>query len=237
MRNSIALLIAALLLGTASASLAAEDPKTEEEKVAYAIGLAISQNLEAFSLSAAELEQVKAGIADATSKSKPKVELETYGPKIQELQQARAKVAAEAEKQASAAFLDKAAAAPGVEKKPSGLLYKELKAGAGEHPKATDTVKVHYHGTLVDGTVFDSSVQRGEPAQFPLNHVIPCWTEGVQLMKVGGKSQLTCPGNLAYGDRSPSPKIKPGAALIFEVELLEISQAAAAAPAAADAEK
>ena len=89
-------------------------------------------------------------------------------------------------------------------------------------PKATDTVKVHYHGTLTDGTVFDSSVKRGEPATFPLNQVIKCWTEAVQLIKVGGKSRLVCPSGIAYGDRGSPPVIKPGATLVFEVELLDI---------------
>jgi FKBP-type peptidyl-prolyl cis-trans isomerase len=105
----------------------------------------------------------------------------------------------------------------------SGLKYQVLKQGTGTvSPKATDTVKVHYHGTLLDGTVFDSSVQRGQPASFPLTGVIKCWTEGVQMMKVGGKSKLTCPSSLAYGDKGAPPTIKPGSTLIFEVELLEI---------------
>ena len=94
--------------------------------------------------------------------------------------------------------------------------------GNGASPKASDTVKVHYHGTLRDGAVFDSSVDRGTPAEFPLGRVIPCWIEGVQKMKVGGKSKLVCPANLAYGDRGAPPKIQPGAALAFDVELLEI---------------
>ena len=94
--------------------------------------------------------------------------------------------------------------------------------GTGPAPKATDRVKVHYHGTLTDGTVFDSSVKRGEPAEFRLNGVIPCWTEGVQTMKVGGKSRLVCPSAIAYGDQGAPPRIIPGATLIFEVELLEI---------------
>lgn len=105
----------------------------------------------------------------------------------------------------------------------SGLKYQVLKHGTGTvSPKATDTVKVHYHGTLLDGTVFDSSVERGEPISFPLNRVIPGWTEGVQLMKVGDKFKFTIPPELAYGPASPSPKIPANSTLVFEVELLEI---------------
>ena len=105
----------------------------------------------------------------------------------------------------------------------SGLKYQVLKKGAGTvSPKATDTVKTHYHGTLLDGTVFDSSVERGEPISFPLNGVIPGWTEGVQLMKVGDKFKFEIPPNLAYGANSPSPKIPPNSTLVFEVELLGI---------------
>jgi FKBP-type peptidyl-prolyl cis-trans isomerase len=105
----------------------------------------------------------------------------------------------------------------------SGLKYQVLKHGDGTvSPKATDTVKVHYHGTLLDGTVFDSSVERGEPISFPLDAVIPGWTEGLQLMKVGDKFKFIIPPNLAYGENSPSPKIPPNSTLVFEVELLGI---------------
>lgn len=105
----------------------------------------------------------------------------------------------------------------------SGLKYQVLKQGTGTvSPKATDTVKVHYHGTLLNGTVFDSSVERGQPISFPLNGVIPGWTEGLQLMKVGDKFKFEIPANLAYGDQSPSPKIPPNSTLVFEVELLGI---------------
>lgn len=105
----------------------------------------------------------------------------------------------------------------------SGLKYQVLKHGTGTvSPKATDTVKVHYHGTLLNGTVFDSSVERGEPVSFPLNAVIPGWTEGLQLMKVGDKFKFVIPPNLAYGENSPSPKIPPNSTLVFEVELLGI---------------
>ena len=124
---------------------------------------------------------------------------------------------------ASKAYLEKAAAMPGAARTASGLVYRELRAGTGPSPKATDEVKVHYRGTLVDGKEFDSSYKRNEPATFPLNQVIPCWTEGVQKMKVGGKSELVCPSGIAYGDRGSPPDIPGGATLVFEVELLSIA--------------
>jgi FKBP-type peptidyl-prolyl cis-trans isomerase FkpA len=123
------------------------------------------------------------------------------------------------------AYIEKAAAEPGATKTSSGLVYRELKAGAGASPKVSDIVKVNYRGTLVDGTEFDSSYKRNEPATFPLGQVIPCWTEGVQKMKVGGKSQLVCPSSIAYGERGSPPVIPGGATLIFEVELLGIGPA------------
>lgn len=122
----------------------------------------------------------------------------------------------------SKAYLEKAAAQPGAVKTPSGLIYRELRPGSGGSPTATDTVTVNYRGTLVDGTEFDSSYKRNEPAQFPLNRVIPCWTEGVQKMKVGGKSELVCPANIAYGEQGSPPTIPGGATLIFDIELLRI---------------
>jgi len=201
---------------------ASQEPGTDEQKTLYALGLAISQNLASFTLSEAELDMVKNGMIDGVLKRTPKVDIQTYGPKISQLQQARLSVVAESEKKAGAAFLTKAASEKGATKTESGIIITTMKAGSGATPKATDTVKVHYHGTLIDGTVFDSSVKRGEPATFPLNQVIKCWTEGVQQIKVGGKNRLVCPSDLAYGERGSPPVIKPGATLIFEVELLEI---------------
>jgi FKBP-type peptidyl-prolyl cis-trans isomerase FkpA len=120
------------------------------------------------------------------------------------------------------AFLEKAASEPGATKMPSGLVYRELKPGTGASPSATDTVTVQYRGTLTDGTEFDSSYKTNEPAKLPLNRVIPCWTEGVQKMKVGGKSKLTCPASIAYGPAGSPPVIPGGATLVFEIELLGI---------------
>jgi FKBP-type peptidyl-prolyl cis-trans isomerase FkpA len=113
-------------------------------------------------------------------------------------------------------------AEPGV-KTSSGLIYRELRAGSGASPTGADTVKVHYRGTLINGTEFDSSYKRNEPAEFPLNRVIPCWTEGLQRMKIGGKAQLVCPSSIAYGERGSPPVIPGGATLVFEVELLGIA--------------
>ncbi len=122
-------------------------------------------------------------------------------------------------------YLEKAAKEPGAVKTSSGLIYRELRPGTGPSPTATDTVKVNYRGTLTDGTEFDSSYKRNEPISFPLNGVIPCWTEGVQKMKVGGKSQLVCPSDIAYGPQGHPPVIPGGATLIFEIELLGIGPA------------
>ncbi len=201
---------------------ASQDPTNDDQKTLYALGLAISQSLGTFSLSEVELDMVKNGLTDGVLKRSPKADLQTFGPKIQQLQQARLALVAEGEKKAGAAFLTKAASEKSSTKTESGIVITTIKPGTGATPKATDTVKVHYHGTLTDGTVFDSSVKRGEPATFPLDKVIKCWTEGVQQIKVGGKSRLVCPSNLAYGDAGSPPVIKPGSTLVFEVELLEI---------------
>ena len=196
-------------------------PMTDDEKTIYSIGLTVHRSLSQFDLSPAEMEIVKRALADAAA-GKPALDLNAWGPKVEALVQARAGRLAEREKAASRAYLDKAAREPGAAKTESGLVYREIKAGSGASPKATDTVKVHYRGTLVNGTEFDSSYKRNQPAQFPLSGVIRCWTEGVQKMKVGGKAMLVCPSDLAYGDRG-RPSIPGGAALIFEIELLEIS--------------
>ncbi len=193
---------------------------TDQDKTIYALGLTVYRSLAQFDLSPAELKLVQQALTDAAAK-KPAVDLGEWGSKIEALAHERAALVSEREKAESTAYLAKAAVAPGAVKTDSGLIYHEDRAGTGASPKETDTVKVNYRGTLVDGTEFDSSYKRNEPAQFPLNGVIRCWTEGVQKMKVGGKATLVCPSDLAYGDQG-RPSIPGGAALIFEVELLDV---------------
>jgi FKBP-type peptidyl-prolyl cis-trans isomerase FkpA len=186
---------------------------TDDQKTVYALGASIYESLAPFYLSPAELEIVKRAIVDAAAK-KPAIDVSTWSPKIQPLANAR-------ERAASQAYLVKAALEPGATKSESGLIYRELTPGTGDSPKASDNVKVNYRGTFVNGNEFDSSYKRNQPAQFPLSNVIACWTEGVQKMKVGGKSVLVCPSSIAYGD-SGRQSIPGGATLIFEIELLSI---------------
>jgi FKBP-type peptidyl-prolyl cis-trans isomerase FkpA len=194
---------------------------TDEQKTVYALGLQMYRSLAQFDLSPAEVELIKRALGDAAA-GKPAVDVNEWGPKFQAFEQTRATRVAEKQKLASNAYLAKAATQPGASKTESGLIYKDIRPGTGASPTASDSVKVNYRGTLIDGTEFDSSYKRNQPAQFPLNGVIRCWTEGVQKMKVGGKARLVCPSDIAYGDKGHPPVIPGGATLIFEIELLEI---------------
>jgi FKBP-type peptidyl-prolyl cis-trans isomerase FkpA len=223
--NLIIVIAVALLTAAPVSSLASETLlKTEEQKTLYAVGLAVSRSLSIFSLTPAELELVKQGLTDAVTGKKPEVDLNIYNEKVQQL--ARARRAALGEKQAAGSreFLEKAAKEKGALKTGTGLIYLSLKEGSGDSPKATDAVSVNYRGTLFDGREFDSSYKRGKPAEFRLDGVIKCWTEGLQKMKPGGKAKLVCPSSIAYGDVGAGELILPGAALAFEVELLEIKK-------------
>ena len=210
------------LPGRAPARTAA--PLTDDQKLVYALGLLMQRSLNQFDLSAAELEILKRALTDAAAR-KPAIDIEEWGPKIDAFAAARAERVVAREKAASAGYLAKAAAEPGAARTDSGLIHRDLSPGTGASPTASDTVKVHYRGTLINGTEFDSSYRRNDPAQFPLDGVIRCWTEGLQKMKVGGKARLVCPSDLAYGDAG-RPSIPGGATLVFEVELLEIVAAA-----------
>ena len=196
-------------------------PETDDQKILNALGQALSQNLLPANLSADELAFVQRGLSDAVLGRDALVVLDEYGPQIQGFMESRVAVAAGGELELANAFLEAQAGLDGAERTESGIIIQEMTVGTGANPAAEDTVSVHYHGTLRDGTVFDSSVDRGEPTTFPLTGVIPCWTEGVQRIAVGGKSRLVCPPDLAYGPQG-RPGIPGNAALVFEVELLEI---------------
>ena len=221
------------LTQSAKTEKTAEAALTEDQKTLYALGVWLAQKADVFSLTATDLKFVQMGIKDAVLGRKPQADLAVYGPKLNDLAQARIKVKADKEKQKAKAFLDKMAKETGAQKSPSGLIYFEVKTGTGAAPSPTDTVRAYYQGTLVDGTVFDASSRHGSaPLEFALNGVIPCWTEGIQKMKVGGKAKLVCPSDIAYGDRGTGG-IPGGATLIFEVELAGVVKNEAAAPAPA----
>jgi FKBP-type peptidyl-prolyl cis-trans isomerase len=189
---------------------------------AYAWGIRLSRNLDHLPLSESEKNILQSGLADGLYGREPRVDPVRYGRKADMLFERRNMGTARADSGAQEAFLEKAAAAEGAVRTDSGLVMVVLSPGEGPSPGPTDRVRVHYHGTLHDGTVFDSSVARGDPIVFPLNRVIPCWIEALQKMKVGEKSFIVCPSDIAYGDQGSPPLIKPGAALAFEVELLEV---------------
>ena len=192
------------------------------DKISYAIGLSMGQNLMGSGVTSLEYADLAAGIKDVLEKNQPQISYQeaqqVLGKFFSELEQ---KIAGEA-KAAGEAFLAENAKREGVKVTESGLQYEVLEATIGQKPKSTDKVRVHYEGTLIDGTVFDSSYKRGESITFGLNQVIKGWTEGLQLMSIGSKYKLYLPYQLAYGERGAGANIPPYAALIFTVELLGI---------------
>ena len=206
-----------------SAGAGTDVPETEDQMILNALGQALAQSIGNSGLSAEEFAFVQRGLGDAVLGRDALVDLPEYGPKIRGFMAARAADAAEGELATATAFVEEQASLEGAERTESGIVIQEITAGTGARPTAEDTVQVHYHGTLRDGTVFDSSVDRGEPTTFPLTGVIPCWTEGLQQIGVGGKSRLVCPPDLAYGPQA-QPAIPGNSALVFEIELLDIVQ-------------
>ena len=217
--------VAAVALLVLPLAAHAEAPKTDDEKALYAIGYitATTRGIPNLQLKRNELKVVQDGFRDGATGAKPKIEVEQQQDAVNKFAQARLHSSADKEKNASKAFLDKSAQEKGAQKTPSGLIIKMMRPGNGPSPKETDRVKVNYEGRLINGTVFDSSYKRGQPAEFPLNGVIKCWTEGVQKMHVGEEAELICPSDIAYGDRGHPPTIPGGATLIFKVELLGIN--------------
>jgi FKBP-type peptidyl-prolyl cis-trans isomerase FkpA len=208
--------------------LSAED----KQKAMYAFGALIAERtpVKAAGFSPEDLAEVTQGMKDAASGKPLAVKLEEFGPKVEQLLNEKQAARAEVEKKKGAEFAAKAAKEKGATKEKSGLIFISTQAGTGKQPVATDTVSVHYKGTLIDGTEFDSSYKRGQPTEFPLNGVIKCWTEGVAKMKVGGKAKLVCPSDIAYGDRGAGANIPGGSTLVFEVELLAIKEPPPAPP-------
>jgi FKBP-type peptidyl-prolyl cis-trans isomerase FklB len=202
--------------------------KTQKDKVSYSIGLDFGKNMKRQSIEL-NLDQLLRGIKDGVSGVTPAMTdaevqecMTTFQKEMMTKMADKAKVEGEKNKKEGEAFLAANKKKPGVVTLPSGLQYKILKDGTGKSPKATDTVTTHYRGTLIDGKEFDSSYKRGEPATFPLNRVIPGWTEALQHMKIGSKWEIYVPSNLGYGESGTGPDIGPNATLIFEVELLGV---------------
>ena len=217
-------LVCCVLAGFVAAGTAcAADPelKTDDDKTFYTLGLVLANQLGPFKMTPAELELVKAGLTDGALKKKALVDLETYGPKIKPLADARQAAGATEEKKKGKAYLETIAAKPGIKKTGSGLLMETITEGKGASPVPNDKVKVNYKGSLIDGKVFDDSEKHGGAQTFTVGGVIKCWNEALEFMKVGGKAKLYCPADIAYGDRA-NGEIPSGATLIFEVELVEI---------------
>ena len=205
--------------------------KDQKDKVSYSIGMNIGFNLSKQKVDI-NPDILAAGIKDAIA-GKPQLtqdQVKDVMAQFEKDMEQKQKQAGEKNKTEGAKFLEDNKKKPGVKTTASGLEYKVIKEGTGAQPKATDMVTVNYRGTLIDGTEFDSSYKRGQPATFPLNGVIKGWTEGLQLMKQGGKYQFFVPSNLAYGERAVGPDIAPNATLIFEVELLDVKPPPTPAP-------
>lgn len=210
--------------GAGSDNATAAAMNSDDEKTLYALGFALASQLQGLRFEGADLKRIQQGLGDGLTGHPPTVAMETYGPMIQTMMATRIEQAADIESAKGEAYIAEMAASPGATRTASGAIYIETAAGSGAQPGAGDRVKIHYHGTLLDGTVFDSSVDKGVPAEFGVNEVVACFGEGVQQMKVGGKAKLVCPASTAYPQGRP-PLIKPGATIQFEVELLEVLNA------------
>ena len=198
--------------------------KTQLDSVSYGLGVSIGANLKQNALDTVNVEMLSKGMKDFFA-NKNSLTAEQADAAIRGYLGSKEKAKGEGNMKLGEAFLAANKSKPGVQVTASGLQYMIMKAGTGPKPVLTDKVTTHYHGTLIDGTVFDSSVDRGQPASFPVNGVIPGWTEALQMMPVGSKWKLFVPANLAYGERGAGGKIGPNAALVFEVELLSIDKA------------
>ena len=201
------------------------DLSTDEQKVSYGFGLQFAEQLRRNHFEGMDLEAVLAGVQHQYNEQQAVLTSEQMNPAyeaIQKVQQAKATEQDGKRQELAKQFMEANAAREGVTTTESGLQYEVLEAGSGAKPSAQSTVVTHYHGTLVDGTVFDSSVDRGEPAEFGVTQVIPAWTEALLLMSVGDKWRIACPPVLAYGEQGAGDSIPPNTALVFEIHLIDI---------------
>ncbi len=223
-------LVLGLLLADSAMAQDKLDLKNPKQRASYSIGADIGANFKKQEIDV-DAKALAAGLTDALAgkpaltEAEMREALDNLRKDLMARAETKQKAVGEKNAKEGEAFLAANAKKEGVKTLPSGLQYKVIKSGAGKSPKATDTVKVHYHGTLIDGTVFDSSVERGQPTTFAVNQVIPGWTEALQLMKEGDKWQVYIPSKLAYGERGAGGKIGPNSTLIFDVELLSIEKA------------
>ncbi|HEX4052503.1 MAG TPA: FKBP-type peptidyl-prolyl cis-trans isomerase [Steroidobacteraceae bacterium] len=215
----------------AAAAGAADSDSAQMHALGLLLSRPLGQQLDPFQLSDRELRAVLAGISDGIRHPDSVKAAEAFVPQLQAMQQQRGQAQVQVEEKIGAAYLSKAAAQPHARTTSSGLVFIPEQPGSGPSPKIGDQVRVEYTGRLTDGSVFDSSATHGGAATFPLGHIIPCWNEGLALMKVGGSARLVCPAKLAYGERGAGGVIKPGATLDFEVHLVGIAPPAPAAAA------
>jgi FKBP-type peptidyl-prolyl cis-trans isomerase FkpA len=225
---ALSLALAATTAGRAAAPEPAPPPSNE--KILYELGVFLSSGLDSYALSESEFARVMAGMADGYHHRANVAAAMAYDPQWQALHVARVKALIAHERSVGQVYLERAAKTAGAKTLPSGLVYIPLVEGSGTYPTYLDQVKINFQGRLVDGTVFDSSQVRGEPSLLRVGTAMPCLSEGLRLMKMGGRSRVVCSSTLAYGDRGSQPAVRPGATLDYEIELLAIVAPDAAKP-------
>ena len=225
MKKALLLLTATVLITSCSKTdIDSIQLQTEDEKSFYTIGYSWGEKLKGLNISESEFKALMKGASASVNEKKPEVDLKAYSEKIAKMAKIRSESSTHTEKESGKKFIaGYLKNNSNAKQTTSGLVYEIIKEGTGKQPGASDTVEVHYHGTLTNGVVFDSSVKRNKKISFPLNRVIRGWTEGLQLVKEGGKIKLVIPSDLAYGNAGAPPSIPGGATLIFEVELFKVN--------------
>lgn len=224
--KKVLLLLTASMLSISCTQMEADSIQlnSEDEKAFYTIGFSWGEKLKGLNISQREFQALIKGASTSVKGRKPEVDLKLYSERISQIAKVRSESSSSKEKENGVKFITNYLKNnPKAKKTASGLVYEIVREGTGKNPVATDTVEVHYHGTLTNGTVFDSSVKRNKKISFPLNRVIKGWTEGLQLVKEGGKIKLIIPSELAYGNAGAPPTIPAGATLVFSVELFKIN--------------